>query len=223
MKIAIFGDSYADDQICWKQQWQDVGPSWVDYLKQYHEVENFSLGGSCLYYSKKKFDSTPLEFYDKIIFVVTESIRRYQLVGDNNIEANKNWNYETSLSRKEFFPVYKNYLETIHNFFVYMHNESDEYFHQLMVEDIIRKRKDVMILYYHDLLKISTMETNYWAKKGEDWGKLNDARKCHMSGENNLIFGKMIRNCLEKGTIVEINLSKFVVPTKPFKYYFRKL
>ena len=220
MNIAIFGDSFGDDTICWKNQWQDVGPSWIDYLRKFHRIDNFSLGGSCLYYSKKKFDSINLEQYDKVIFLVTESVRRYQVLNDSDIDTNKNWNFSTSKTRMKFYPHQKEYLETIHNFFVHMHNESDEYFHTLMIEDIKRKRPNAMLIYYEDIMKISLKEIDYWWKNKYDYGKHQDARKCHMCEENNLIFGKLVNDSLDNKT-VNINVDDYVFPTKQFSYYFR--
>lgn len=220
MKIAIFGDSFADDRINWKDKWQDVGPSWVDYLRQYHNIDNFSLGGSCLYYSKKKFDSVDLNLYDKIIFMVTESARRYQVIKEDSPDEHKNWNWTSSMARAGQFPNDKKYLETIHNFFVYMHNESDEYFRRLMIEDIRRKKSNTLIIDYDDIWKISLKEINYWKKRGYELKKYEDARKCHMTEENNLIFGKLIQDSIEKIEVV-INVDHFVDPIKNFEHYFR--
>jgi hypothetical protein len=220
MKIAIFGDSFGDDKINWKDQWEDVGPSWVDYLRQYHIIDNFSFGGSCLYYSKKKFDAVNLDLYDKIIFLVTQSMRRYQVVKEDSQESEKNWNLNTVISRMHQYPRNQRYLQTIHDFFVYMYNESDEYFHQLIIEDIIRKRNDTLMIYYQDLLKIQRLETNYWQRKGLDYLKFRDARKCHMNEENNLIFGKLVQNSLSETTI-KIDENVFVTPKKEFSHYFR--
>ena len=68
MKIAIFGDSFGDDYNLWPDPYSGVGPSWVDYLRSQNlEIENFSVGGTSLFYSYQKFIST-YEKYDKVIF-----------------------------------------------------------------------------------------------------------------------------------------------------------
>ena len=223
MRIAIFGDSFADDGICWNNRWQDVGFSWIDHLKQNHVVDNFSLGGSCLYYSKKKFDQINLNLYDRVIFVITESIRRYQVIKENSSDDNKNWNWANSLLRIDYYPNDKKYLETIHNFFVYMHNESDEYFHQLMIDDIVRKRTDVILIYYNDLLNISHFEKTFWLDRGFSFDGLVDARKCHLSEENNLILGRAIEDKILYDKNIDFSTLKFVDPTKDFDFYFRKI
>ena len=226
-KIAIFGDSFGDDHVNWKDQnrWLDVGPSWVDYLRNYYQIDNFSLGGSCLYYSKKIFDNTNLDQYDHVIFIVTQSIRRYQVVpGLSNNDSLSNWNYASSLHRLLLCtPSQIKYIKTINNFFLYMHNESDDYFHMLMKKDIVARRNDVLLLDYEELIQIDRdIETNHWINCGYSIENYSDARKCHISEENNLIFGKQLFSCLQTNSNWKLVLNEFTLPTKSFEHYFRK-
>ena len=69
-------------------------------------------------------------------------------------------------------------------------------------------------------MKISLKEIDYWWKNKYDYGKHQDARKCHMCEENNLIFGKLVNDSLDNKT-VNINVDDYVFPTKQFSYYFR--
>jgi len=223
-KIAIFGDSWADDKINWTDHWLDVGPSWVDYLRNFYQINNFSLGGSCLYYSKKIFDNTNFDQYDHVIFAVTQSQRRYQALPNySNNSHLLNWNYASSLHRLGSMPDQKTYIETINNFFLYMHNESDDYFHMLMKKDIVARRNDVLLLDYEELIQIDRdIETNHWINCGYSIENYSDARKCHMSEENNLIFGKQLFSCLQTNSNWKLVLSEFTLPTKEFTHYFRK-
>ena len=58
MKLAIFGDSFGDDTGIWPIPHSDVGPSWIDYLRNQNiDIDNYSQGGTSLFYSYQKFIS----------------------------------------------------------------------------------------------------------------------------------------------------------------------
>lgn len=71
IKVAIYGDSYADQQNDNKHFRYDYLP-WGRYLKQNTnlEVKNYALQGSSFQYSASLFLKTYTE-YDKIVFIVT--------------------------------------------------------------------------------------------------------------------------------------------------------
>ena len=223
MKIAIFGDSFADDQINWSRQnrWSDVGPSWIDYLRQFHDIDNFAEGGSSLYYSKILFDNTDLSKYDKVIFIATSPYRR--------TNYNLNWNIsrvEIELSKKDLDLEWKTKLLALRSYFLHVWNESDQYFHDLMIKDITNILPSVLRLRYEQLDEASNKECK------KVYGRLLidifqagylDARKCHLCEENNLILGKQIQHCLENNLDLDIDIEKFVTPPRELDYYFRKV
>jgi len=223
MKIAIFGDSFGDDQINWNKQnrWLDVGPSWVDYLRQFHKIDNFCKGGSSLYYSKIIFDKTDLSKYDKVIFIPTSPYRR------TNYDSN--WNLgriERELEKKELDIELREKLSALSAYFIHVWNESDQYFHDLMIKDIKNMFPSVLRLRHEQLDQASNNECK------KVYGRLLidifqagylDARKCHMCEENNLILGKQIQHCLEHNLELTIDIEKFVTPSREFDYYFRKI
>jgi hypothetical protein len=223
MKIAIFGDSFGDDHINWidRNRWLDVGPSWVDYLRQFHDIDNFSSGGSSLYYSKIIFDKTDLSKYDKIIFIATSPYRRYNY--------DSNWNIgriQTELANKNLDQETIKKLLALRSYFLYVWNESDQYFHDLMIKDITNMFPAVLHLRYQQLDEASNRECK------KVYGKLltdifqtgySDARKCHLCEENNLILGKQIQYCLENNLDLDIDIEKFIAPPREFEYYFRKV
>ena len=65
MKIAVFGDSFAESVK------HNPTLQWWEFLKSDNQVDNFGRGGTNLWYSAKKI----LDFghnYDQIIWVTTE-------------------------------------------------------------------------------------------------------------------------------------------------------
>ena len=233
MKIAIFGDSFGDDHINWedKNRWLDVGPSWVDYLKQFHEVDNFCLSGSNLYYSKKKFDNTDLTKYDRVIFLVTSPTRRWQW-WPGEPEEGSSWNpVNTEIALRESYngSLLKNHLTAMDLFFKYIYNESDDYFHKLMIESIKHESSNSFIIdvgYNSPMNNMSVADVAYF-----DNNKLEnlfregyfDARKCHLSEENNYSVGQYIHQCLTNNLYPTFKGYIINNPTRPFEYYFRKV
>jgi hypothetical protein len=223
MKIAIFGDSFGDDHINWidRNDWLDVGPSWIDYLRQYHDIDNFCEGGSSLYYSKIIFDKTDLSKYDKVIFIVTSPYRR--------TNYNSSWNLgrlDSMLAKKDLDLEWRTKLLALKSYFLHVWNESDQYFHDLMVKDITTVFPSTLHLSYNQLDKISNDECKkVYGRQLHDifQAGYSDARKCHMCEENNLILGKQIQHCLENNLELTIDLEKFVTPPREFDYYFRKV
>lgn len=233
MKIAIFGDSYGDDHINWKDKnrWLDVGPSWIDYLKQFHEVDNFCLGGSSLYFSKRKIDKTDISVYDRVIFLITSPQRRFQIWPGDNPENGSSWNFleaETQLKHNRNLEMTK-YLTAMDMFFKYIYNESDDHFHQLMLDEIKRRcpAGSMIDVGYRSVLgKVNGSELEYFnVQTYRDLVNKEyvDARKCHLCEENNLILGKQIQHCLENNLELTIDIEKFVTPSRGFDHYFRKL
>jgi len=233
MKIAIFGDSFGDDHINWKDQnrWLDVGPSWVDYLRQFHQVDNFCLGGSSLYFSKRKLEKIDISSYDKVIFLTTDAQRRWCCWPVDKQENGSSWNFmntETQLKHNKNLEMTK-YLTAIDMFFKYIFNESDVHFHQLMIDDIKRKCPTGSIIdvgYGSVLGKINASEIEYF--NGQTYRDIIDegycdARKCHLCEENNLILGKQIQHCLENNLDLNIDIEKFVTPPREFEHYFRRV
>jgi hypothetical protein len=223
MKIAIFGDSFGDDRVNWQDQnkWLDVGPSWVDYLRQFHDIDNYSAGGSSLYFTKLRFDNADLSKYDKVIFIATSPFRRFNY--------DSNWNIgrvESELKKKDLSLEQRVQLAALRMYFIYVWNDSDLYFHNLMISDIENKCPGILRLRYSLLDEASNNECKQLCgrlltalfKDG-----LGDARKCHLCEENNLILGKQIQHCLENNLDLNIDIEKFVTPPREFDYYFRKV
>jgi len=232
MKIGIFGDSFGDDYSVWPNPYTSVGPSWIDYLKSQNiEIDNFSCGGTGLYFSYQQFIKY-YQKYDKIIFCVT-SPGRINVVENNGIETP--W-YNLRQVEKELKNCFdyerKIKLTAIRDYFIYVKNDKfDKVVHKLLIEDILKKHKDTLLIpcfadsgidNHFPLFNMSHFEANFWnmIEILPNSEAEYDARKCHMCEENNLMLGQEIYNWVETGNY---NLSRenFKTPTKEFSHYFR--
>ena len=166
------------------------------------------------------FDNTDLSKYDKVIFIATSPYRRYNY--------DSNWNIgriEKDLANKNLDQETKEKLLALRSYFVYVWNESDLYFHNLMIKDITNMFPPVLRLIYSQLDKASNRECKkVYGRSITDIFRAGylDARKCHLCEENNLILGKQIQYCLENNLDLDIDIDKFVTPPKELEYYFRK-
>jgi hypothetical protein len=232
MKIGIFGDSYGDDYNLWPYPYSGVGPSWVDYLRNQNiEIENFSKGGTPLFYSYQRFISTYQE-YDKVIFLVTAPGR---IATPSDITRPEE--YFSAISVEEFLksctdPATKIKLNAILDYFKYVKNdEFDEVIHRLLIKDISNKHNDMLMIpcFVHSgignqlpLIAITRFEADFWnLKESTPCSDTEyDARKAHMCEENNLMLGQEMYNWVKTGNY---NLSRknFKTPTKEFSHYFR--
>ena len=231
MKIAIFGDSYADDYNLWPHRYTDVGLGWPDYLRSQNiEVDNYSLGGTSLYYSYQKFILKYQE-YDKIIFVVTHPGRISVPVG-NQEENYVNAALVENALKNCFDFERKIKLAAIRDYFIYVKNDKfDNLVHKLLIEDISKKHKAALIIPCFPnsgidnqipLIDISHFEAKFWNLSDPiPWSDtVRDARKCHMCEENNLMLGQEIYNWVKTGNY-NLNPANFKTPTKEFSHYFR--
>jgi len=232
MKIGVFGDSFGDDFRNWPDPYTGVGASWVDYLRDQNiEVDNYSCGGTGLYYSYQKF-ITQFQEYDKIIFVVT-SPGRINVVEDNGLETP--W-FNLSQVEKELKSCFdhkkKVKLHAIYDYFKYVKNDKfDELVHDLLIDHISKKHDAMLMIPCFEqsringqipLMKISEFEAKFWNLEEilPNSDTIYDARKCHMCEENNLMLGKEIYNWVVTGNY-SLKKENFKNPTKEFNHYFR--
>jgi hypothetical protein len=231
MKIGIFGDSFGDDYNMWPNPYSGVGPSWIDYLRDQNlEIDNFCVGGTSLYFSHQRFISTYQE-YDKVIFLVTSpgriSVPSGQFAEEffNVTSVEKHLKYCFDVNRKIK-------LNAIRDYFMYVKNDTfDEVIHRLIIEDVLKKHKDILMIpcFAHSgidnqipLVAIPRFEAAFW--KMEEimpWSDTEyDARKSHMCEENNLMLGQEIYDWVETGNY-NLSQENFKTPTKEFTHYFR--
>jgi hypothetical protein len=233
MKIGIFGDSFADDRTLWVEHFKDVGPSWIDYLRDQNiEIDNYAFGGSGLYFSYEKFISN-FQKYDKIIFLVT-SPGRISLPDKDGKYSH--W-YGPAMVEKDLATCFdynkKVRLNAVRDYFMYVKNDKfDNLVHDLLIENISKKHDSMLMIpsfIYSRIrssmpfIKISEFEAAFWNLKDvlpHSLG-LQDARKCHMCEENNLMVGEEVFNWVKTDKF-NLDPKKFNIPTREFDYYFRK-
>jgi hypothetical protein len=232
MKIGIFGDSFGDDYTMWPTPYTDVGPSWVDYLRNQNiEIDNYSRGGSSLFYSYQNFISN-YQKYDKIIFLVTTPGRITVQMED---EQNRDWfNFsQVENELKHCFDVERKIkLNAIRDYFIYVKNSTfDDVVHKLLIEDISKKHNDMLMLPCFEwsgianqipLFDIPKFEAKLWNMKDllPNSDTEYDARKCHLCDENNLMLGQEMYHWIKTGSY-SLKQENFKIPTKEFSHYFR--
>ena len=231
MKLAIFGDSFGDDTGIWPIPHSDVGPSWIDYLRNQNiDIDNYSQGGASLFHSYQKF-MLNYQKYDKIVFLITNP-GRISVPMDDTIKDFNTGSIERHL-RNCVNVERKLILNAILDYFIYVKNDTfDETVHRLLIEDISNKHKDMLMIPCFDrsgidnqlpLIAISKFESDFWNMEEiipqTDLTK-QDARKAHMCEENNLMLGQQIYDWVKTGNykLVQKNLK---TPTKEFTHYFR--
>ena len=232
MKIAIFGDSFGDDYNLWPDPYSGVGSSWIDYLRNHDiEIDNYSCGGASLFYSYQKFIST-YQQYDKVIFLITGPGRISVSTGNNATEEFFNITSVEKHLKHCFDFERKIKLNAIRNYFMYVKNDTfDEIVHKLLIEDISKKHRDILIIpcFAHSgidnqipLVAISRFEADFWnMEEVMPWSDTEyDARKGHMCEENNLMLGQEIYSWIKTGNY-NLSQENFREPTKEFAHYFR--
>ena len=222
MRIGIFGDSYSANTE------NNNTKSWTDHLKEKHDVVNYSVSGSSLFFSLRLFENNHA-LYDKIIFVVTCPGR--WLLDDNSavreklklITGLRNCEFKMntlSLSIEEL-TVYK----AVKDYFLHVQNtQFDNYVHNLMVEEIKRKRPDVILIpsFIDSFNNVTASIRDIQAKEDKAWGVeyvQEDTRHCHMTEENNKIFASKVEKWLD-GEQVNIDINDYVTPPNK-EFYIR--
>jgi hypothetical protein len=233
MKIGIFGDSFADDHTVWPEHFKDVGPSWIDYLRDQNiEIDNYAFGGSGLYFSYEKFISN-FQKYDKIIFLVTSPGRISLPDKDGKCS---HW-YGPAMVEKDLATCVdynkKVRLNAVRDYFMYVKNDKfDNLVHDLLIENISKKHDSILMIpsFTHSRIRspmpfvsISEFEAAFWnlTEILPNDKNLYDARKCHMCEENNLMVGEEVFNWVKTDKF-NLDPKKFKTPTRELDYYFRK-
>ena len=244
--LLILGDSFAHTR---EELPEFSGKAWTKLLEEGNDyrVMNRAIGGSSLYYSYIEFNLLHQEF-DKVMLVITQPGRLYcPIIGETNrlhtssshhtgvfwIEQNKD---RIKKEQSHNIAAIKQ-LDAIRDYFLYLLDwEKDKEMNQLMLEDIKRKRPDIVLVPAFQaswktlprptswLDQISDMEMKHYGITHDDLNRKNgqaDCRKCHMSERNNqILFEKSLKWL--KGEPVEFDISEFEIPTEPREKYFPK-
>lgn len=231
MKVAVFGDSYADEKI---HRRESGYKSWVELLREkyYPDLTCYGEAGSSLYFSYKKFIENHNN-YDKVIFIITTPGRvtipdyiKFNENPDSYLMYHIN-SIETAQSHLDDRPaIMTEQGRLAHNavieYYKYLHDQTyDKIMYMLMKENISKMRNDVVLV---DTLRRGLSDISYYefAPEGgrppEMW-HYRDQRMCHMSKKNNEILAdKMFEWC--NGTPVHIDVKDFEVPSREELFQF---
>ena len=247
MKIAIYGDSYADNHrtlqdssnldehetkifktAFGKLGYTDINTflnnltlkykCWVDLLSETFSVTNYARGGTDCYFSYKTFLETHKN-YDKIIFLKT-------FPGRLSLH-NKTWHHYYNASS---ITATDKMSSIVRDYFVYVQPEDNfrtELFDNLMIEDVMRKRPDTV---YIDVASSSSTQSIplYDVYKSEsifwniDYENIDyiDARQCHMSYKNNTMIYNKICNSIKNSTPFLLSDTDIIQPDNKDNYIF---
>ena len=146
MKIAVFGDSYADLTDRKYQHLPYLHKAWPALLKEKYKVFNYAQAGSGPDFSALKLRqleaSGQMDQIDKIIFIVSDPRRMYvhpdyhKRARYPHYQASYTSQYEDAEIRKTVLAYFK----------FFMIDELIEYKHELLVKDIKQKYKDKVLL-----------------------------------------------------------------------------
>jgi hypothetical protein len=237
MNIAIFGDSYGDDNFSSLKE-----KSWIDFLKsQRYTIHNFSSSGTSVYWSYNKYlkfkESKLYKSTDKIIFLFTGENRLTVDVLGKEIRLNSPFSCEGYLKYKEDLTEMQiRLINSLNDYFVFIKDlDESKAFCKLMKKEILLDDK----VYYTDvfnkssdpdevcLFDISSSEVKYLVgidNNVEFYKNHKDNRKCHMSEPNNLMVGQKILNALLSGQKkFKFYRTDILLPYSKINEYFIKL
>lgn len=222
MKIGIFGDSYADENIH-----RNIAkyPSWVELLKdnKNFEVCSFGMSGTSLYYSYTQFLKNHEQF-DKIIFVITVPGRimlpEYISVpdGDELWRHINNANTASQHIKRANTSHFKNACVAAKMYYEYLFDlEKEELYHRLLIDEIKRIRSDAIMVDTASPIigKVTLSEISKKEILGAglpiELFHSNDRRMCHLSKENNIRLSRLAKRWID-GEAVNLKFEDFTVP-----------
>jgi hypothetical protein len=224
MKVAIFGDSFADEKIHKKEA---KYKSWVEILREkyYPDLTCYGEAGSSLYFSYDKFIDNQSK-YDKIIFITTTNGRitipnyikfkehddAYLMYHLNGVETAESHFTRPHIMTPEGIRATQAGIE----YFKYLHDPIyDARMRSLMKDSIKNIRSDSILV---DTLNPGLSDISYYefsphgGRPAEMW-EYHDFRMCHLSKRNNEILAeKMFEWC--NGAPVHINVKDFEIPSR---------
>lgn len=234
MKIAIFGDSFADPKKF------NPTSSWVDILSEKYDTTCYAKSSSNLYCSVRQLYKN-ISLYDKCILVATGPHRlHFKTNRENQPEYHfvaGMMNLESKLQLLSKTPednwLQPYYQAALQYYSFLQDDEFDVYVHNLIFNDIKNKFQNLIIIpgFIDSALEYSGVNVmnDIYLKETLGWGVdpltfrkegYDDRRNCHMTIENNLIFANKVVDWLS-GEPVKINLDDFVVPSNKEFYIYR--
>lgn len=235
MKIAVYGDSFAQETILFDEQVpknlnfeklkERIGQSWVNYFRQNnptYTVDNYAVSGSCLWFSYRNYLRN-CENYDKNIFIMTAPSRISYINEKGRPWTASNLNaVEQHLKRNDYSPARKKFFAAAKQYFLHVQDdEKDEAYWNLVKDKLIDNNVLVICahLYITDsdnsLPTIMKKETHnmtvpkpHFIAYGDSLGV--DMRYNHLTKNNNIILAKMIEEHVKnEKNIFSFNIEDF--------------
>ena len=234
MNIGIYGDSYVcyNDWLPindWPYAESNIRKSWVEYVKDHHNVTSYGLSASNLSYTHKMVLAHHTSHDINIVLVTNYGrLNLPNLISDNKYVSGIN-NAESRLANCTYASN-KTILSAAVDYYLHIENKYEvTKFHYLMVDDIKSKVPNAIIVpcfpqsISHNRTKsmfdISMIDSDYYKIDRH----VIDTKRCHINDKNNNIFAnKMLEHINHNlGNEFKINLSDYVEPIgEPIEYNF---
>jgi hypothetical protein len=237
MRIALFGDSFADDKL---DGLIELETSWINVLRDAgHVVINHSVSGTSLYHAYSHYinflKSEEYKQCDLVIFVITGPGRE-EIVVDGHTYC------LTSVAQLEVLQnnitniEHQKILEAVKIYWAFCRNrKKEELMHDLMIRDIKAQEKMLYLETYvkdnkNCLTELSRKELSLLTPLVYDvetetafMKKYVDRRKCHFTTINNKMIGRKILQAInDKQKTVEFNINDIKTPVFDVSAYFEK-
>lgn len=249
MKLAIYGDSFADTEV---NQYADLADlAWPRLLRNdFGQVHNYALAGTSLFYSMDRFERTHAD-YDRVIFVVT-TIGRWPGVlwtqgmqkprpipGIRSIPLEQAWAKNTDISPAEQARLLRTIAAVEAWYIDAQHRPFEDYVHGLMLDRIVTLRPDAIIVPIHAHtsgvrntagLTDFALRAVQWFKPEvttldqlmqiySQWEELNQP-SCHLTAETHEHVYQAMLLALEQGKW-DPQVPQTIAHAHPWNYYWR--
>ena len=232
MKIGVFGDSFG-----FKPSFISTDHFWVDVIQEKYETQNYSKGGTNLYWSYSMLEKYASQF-DFLILTVTGPYRFY-IPRANDPRVKHAFNLRTIeyflKDPQEFDEDDIQILNALKQYTIHaLDLQQYALFHSLLVEKIRNTFSNILLIpSFKGCMDPVTLFTKGTVTSeitmgdiaeidlkycGETWETVRlDKRNGHMSSENNLIFGREVLKYIEgdRKKPFDIDLSLYKKPTIP--------
>lgn len=249
MKLAIYGDSFADTEVNQIKHLADL--AWPILLRNnFRQVHNYALAGTSLFYSMDRFERTHAD-YDRVIFVVT-TIGRWPGVlwapgmqkprpipGIRSIPLEQKWVRSSHVPPAEQARLLRTIAAVESWYMDAQHRPFEDYVHGLMLDRITQLRPDAVIVPIHQTtsgmkgvagLTDFALRAVQWFKPTvtsldllmqiySQWEEFNQP-SCHLTAETHEYVYQAMLTALEQGTW-NPTVPEEIAHAHPWDYYWR--
>ena len=249
MKLAIYGDSFADTEV---NQFEELAArAWPILLRNnFRQVHNYALAGTSLYYSMDRFERTHAD-YDRVIFVVT-TIGRWPgllwtqgmqtprpIPGIRSVPLEQKWVKSADIDSAEKARLSRTISAVEAWYMDAQHRPFEDYVHGLMLDRITTLRPDAIIVPIHNMtsgVRNSVGLTDFALRAVQwfnptvtsldllmqiysQWEEHNQP-SCHLTAETHECVYQAMLTALEQGQW-NPTVPKEIAHTRSWDYYWR--